>query len=30
VQPGDRVAVYLQNMLQFVIAMLATWKAGSC
>ncbi len=26
--PGDRLAVYLQNMPQFVIAMLATWKAG--
>ncbi len=25
---GDRVAVYLQNMPQFVIAMIATWKAG--
>src|SRR5215470_2560256 len=28
VQPGDRVALYLQNVPQFVIAMLATWKAG--
>jgi long-chain acyl-CoA synthetase len=27
-QPGDRVAVYLQNVPQFVMAMLATWKAG--
>jgi long-chain acyl-CoA synthetase len=27
-QRGDRLAVYLQNMPQFVIAMLATWKAG--
>jgi long-chain acyl-CoA synthetase len=27
VQPGDRVALYLQNVPQFVIAMLATWKA---
>jgi long-chain acyl-CoA synthetase len=25
---GDRAAVYLQNIPQFVIAMLATWKAG--
>jgi long-chain acyl-CoA synthetase len=25
---GDRVAVYLQNMPQFVIAQLGTWKAG--
>jgi len=25
---GDRVAVYLQNVPQFVIAMVATWKAG--
>jgi long-chain acyl-CoA synthetase len=28
VQAGDRVALYLQNVPQFVIAMLATWKAG--
>jgi long-chain acyl-CoA synthetase len=28
-KPGDRVAVYLQNVPQFVIAMLATWKAGA-
>ena len=27
-QPGDRVALYLQNVPQFVIAQLATWKAG--
>jgi long-chain acyl-CoA synthetase len=26
--PGDRLAVYLQNVPQFVVAMLATWKAG--
>src|SRR5205807_124168 len=26
---GDRVAVYLQNVPQFVIAVLATWKAGA-
>jgi long-chain acyl-CoA synthetase len=25
---GDRLAVYLQNIPQFVLAMLATWKAG--
>lgn len=25
---GDRVAVYLQNVPQFLLAMLATWKAG--
>ncbi len=25
---GDRLAVYLQNVPQFVIAVLATWKAG--
>jgi hypothetical protein len=25
---GDRLAVYLQNVPQFVIAMLAAWKAG--
>jgi len=25
---GDRLAIYLQNVPQFVIAMLATWKAG--
>ncbi len=28
VRAGDRVAVYLQNMPQFVLAALATWKAG--
>ncbi|MSO96179.1 MAG: long-chain fatty acid--CoA ligase [Thermoleophilia bacterium] len=28
VQPGERVAVYLQNIPQFVIAELATWKLG--
>ena len=28
VGPGDRVALYLQNVPQFVIGMLATWKAG--
>jgi long-chain acyl-CoA synthetase len=27
-QPGDRLAVYLQNVPQFPIAMVATWKAG--
>jgi len=27
-QPGDRLAAMLQNMPQFVIAMLAAWKAG--
>ena len=26
--PGDRLAVYLQNVPQFVVAMIATWKAG--
>ncbi len=26
--PGDRVALYLQNVPQFVISLLATWKAG--
>jgi long-chain acyl-CoA synthetase len=26
--PGDRLAVYLQNVPQFTVAMLATWKAG--
>src|SRR3954468_10521271 len=26
--PGDRLAVYLQNVPQFVIAMIAAWKAG--
>ena len=28
VRAGDRVAVYLQNVPQFVIAMVGTWKAG--
>src|SRR5581483_4041825 len=28
VGPGDRVAVYLQNIPQFLLAQLATWKAG--
>ncbi len=27
-QPGDRLAVYLQNVPQFVICMVAAWKAG--
>jgi long-chain acyl-CoA synthetase len=27
-RPGDRLAVYLQNVPQFAIAMLATWKVG--
>jgi long-chain acyl-CoA synthetase len=26
--PGDRLAIYLQNVPQFVIAVIATWKAG--
>ena len=26
--PGDRLAVYLQNVPQYVLAVLATWKAG--
>jgi long-chain acyl-CoA synthetase len=29
VGPGDRVAVYLQNVPQFVLAEIATWKAGA-
>lgn len=29
VQPGDRVAVYLQNVPQFLLAQVATWKAGA-
>jgi long-chain acyl-CoA synthetase len=29
IAPGDRVAVYLQNVPQFLIAMVATWKAGA-
>ena len=28
--PGDRLAIYMQNMPQFVIATLAAWKAGGC
>ena len=28
VNSGDRVAVYLQNVPQFLLTMLATWKAG--
>jgi long-chain acyl-CoA synthetase len=28
-EPGDRVAVYLQNVPQFILSMLATWKAGA-
>lgn len=27
-RPGDRLAVYLQNVPQFVLSMVATWKAG--
>ena len=27
-QPGDRLAVYLQNVPQFVVCMVGTWKAG--
>lgn len=27
-QPGERVAVYLQNVPQFLLVMVATWKAG--
>lgn len=29
VQRGDRVAVYLQNMPQFIITLLASWKLGA-
>jgi long-chain acyl-CoA synthetase len=29
VAPGDRVAVYLQNVPQFVIALVGIWKAGA-
>jgi long-chain acyl-CoA synthetase len=29
IEPSDRVAVYLQNVPQFLIAMVATWKAGA-
>src|SRR5437868_14130028 len=28
VRAGDRVALYVQNVPQFVVAMLAAWKAG--
>ncbi|KXO93275.1 Long-chain-fatty-acid--CoA ligase (plasmid) [Tsukamurella tyrosinosolvens] len=28
--PGDRLALYLQNVPQFVIGMIAAWKAGGC
>ena len=27
-RPGDRLAIYLQNVPQWVVALLATWKAG--
>ncbi len=27
-QPGERLAVFLQNVPQFMLSMLATWKAG--
>ena len=29
VEPGDRVAVYLQNVPQFLLTMLASWKIGA-
>jgi long-chain acyl-CoA synthetase len=29
VQPGDRVALYLQNVPQYVIGLLGIWKAGA-
>jgi long-chain acyl-CoA synthetase len=29
VKPGDRVALFLQNVPQFVIGLVATWKAGA-
>ena len=29
VSPGDRVGIYLQNVPQFVIALLATWKVNA-
>src|SRR3954447_3331335 len=29
IERGDRVGVYLQNVPQFLIAMVATWKAGA-
>ncbi len=28
-EPGQRLALYLQNVPQFVMAMIATWKAGA-
>ena len=28
--PGDRLAIYMQNMPQFLIAALGAWKAGGC
>ncbi|MBV9192747.1 MAG: AMP-binding protein [Solirubrobacterales bacterium] len=29
IEHGDRVAVYLQNVPQFLLSMIATWKAGA-
>ena len=29
VEPGDRVAMYLQNIPQVLIAVLAAWKCGA-
>jgi long-chain acyl-CoA synthetase len=29
IRAGDRVAVYMQNMPQFIVTMLATWKCGA-
>src|SRR3954464_9784047 len=29
IERGDRVGVYMQNVPQFLIAMVATWKAGA-
>ena len=29
VEPGDRVAIYLQNVPQWVVALVAVWKAGA-
>src|SRR3954451_11574345 len=29
IEPGDRVGVYMQNVPQFLVAMLAAWKAGA-
>jgi long-chain acyl-CoA synthetase len=29
IRPGDRVALYLQNVPQFVISLVAAWKAGA-